>query len=639
MEEIRAFVGHSFASDDAEVVGCFLKYFSQLSNSHPNFSWEHAEAAEPKVVAEKVMSLIADKNVFIGICTKKECVVQPDLLRTRFLNPRQFLIQKDQIYWKTSDWIIQEIGLAKGRNLDIILLIESDVRLPSGLQSDLEYILFDRAAPEKSFGKILEMITALSPKSPSNAAIVTSAQSVQYDEQDTPELQKNDELKTPKPEWTRKRYESAFFYMNFLGDNASAENINRAYLDTTDASQDDNKYVWEAYCEFTRLTLGRGGTLENLKALAEKYPHSSGVLKYLALGFEEYKDYADAARVYEEAATKTQNEVEQLQLLTKAAAAHAQAGAAAATAKVIDQMKSQVQTSGVGEEELLNALKGVAEIGKQEEELLAIMERIVDLDPSDTRIRFSLAYKHAEVGNNDLALFHYLRIPYNEREPVAWNNLGVVFDHFDLSAKSVEAYRKAEAAGETLAMSNLAQKLITAGFLPEAQKQCDAALQIGNYHKNIPHTMARLKSRPGEEEKKEAELLEKAKPIRDFYAEYGRALLRTEPHDLEKRWKAPNYSLEATLQGSAFEARGSYELPPGSLAYVALEPFVKRSPIRYHVEYHGILRGCAIEGSVIREREDERQKVKSILGGNENEARILMVVSDNGNEIQVMEAL
>src|SRR5262245_12372178 len=73
MEEIRAFVGHSFDQADAAVVDCFLKFFDQLANSHPRFSWEHAEDAEPRVVAEKVMSLIANKNVFIGICTKKEC--------------------------------------------------------------------------------------------------------------------------------------------------------------------------------------------------------------------------------------------------------------------------------------------------------------------------------------------------------------------------------------------------------------------------------------------------------------------------------------------------------------------------------------------------------------------------------------
>ena len=480
------------------------------------------------------------------------------------------------------------------------------------------------------------MITALSPRSHSTANIATSNQSVPYDEQDNPELLKDNDWKTPKPEWAGYHYAAAFEWSILISDEESADAINKAYLATEVASQDENKNTWKAFCEYTRLKFGKGGTLANLKALAEKHPNSCGVLKYLAEGFEQYKDYAGAASVYEVAAVKTQNEIEQLRLLTNAAAAHAQAGAAEAAVKVIDRMKAQVQTSGVGEEELLNALKEVAAVGKEDEELLAIMERMVDLDPSDTRARFSLAYKHAEVGNNDLALFHYLRIPYHERDPRAWNNLGVAFDHFNLSAKSVQSYRTAEAAGETLAMSNLAQKLITAGFLPEAQKQCDAALQIENYHKNIPHTMARLKNCLEEEGKKEAELLEKAKPISDFYIEYGRALSRGTLHDLAKHWKAPDCRLEATLQGSEFEARGSYE-QMGSLAYALLGPGVKPSSVHYQVEYHGSLRGCTIEGSVIREREDERQKVKPILGANENEARILMVVSDNGNEIRVME--
>jgi len=71
---------------------------------------EHAEAAQPKALAEKVMALLVDKNVFIGICTKKERVVQqPALLKTTF--PRGFLkAEEGEFFWKTSDWIIQEIG-------------------------------------------------------------------------------------------------------------------------------------------------------------------------------------------------------------------------------------------------------------------------------------------------------------------------------------------------------------------------------------------------------------------------------------------------------------------------------------------------------------------------------------------------
>jgi hypothetical protein len=67
MKEIKAFVGHSFSEVDAEVVGKFTKYFDSLARSHPQFSWQSAERAEPRILTEKVLRIIADKNTFIGI--------------------------------------------------------------------------------------------------------------------------------------------------------------------------------------------------------------------------------------------------------------------------------------------------------------------------------------------------------------------------------------------------------------------------------------------------------------------------------------------------------------------------------------------------------------------------------------------
>src|SRR5258707_14654458 len=87
MKDIRAFVGHSFTDDDAQVVAAFLKYFEQLSELHPTFSWEHAEKAEPKILTEKVLRIIADKNVFIGICTRKEQAVPQASLSNVMLQP------------------------------------------------------------------------------------------------------------------------------------------------------------------------------------------------------------------------------------------------------------------------------------------------------------------------------------------------------------------------------------------------------------------------------------------------------------------------------------------------------------------------------------------------------------------------
>src|ERR1700724_922347 len=170
MQEIRAFVGHSFAEDDTVLIGKFLKYFSQLSELFPNFSWESAEAAEPRLLAEKVMALIANKNVFIGICTKRERAVEDSSLSGVLLQPVYRKARITEFKWKTSDWLIQEIGLARGRSLELILFVEEGLRPPGGLQGDIEYIPFRRDLPESSFGKFLEMIKALIPKAPDTLA-------------------------------------------------------------------------------------------------------------------------------------------------------------------------------------------------------------------------------------------------------------------------------------------------------------------------------------------------------------------------------------------------------------------------------------------------------------------------------------
>src|ERR1039458_5587345 len=104
------------------------------------------------------MSLIANKNVFIGICTKKERVIKANSLFAPLFQPNYLKAKAEDFQWKTTDWIIQDIGLAKGRGLELVLLLEDGNREPGGLQGDVEYITFERNAPEKSFSKILEMI-------------------------------------------------------------------------------------------------------------------------------------------------------------------------------------------------------------------------------------------------------------------------------------------------------------------------------------------------------------------------------------------------------------------------------------------------------------------------------------------------
>jgi tetratricopeptide (TPR) repeat protein len=638
MKPIRAFVGHSFTDDDKNVVNTFLKFFDQLSESHPDFSWEHAEAAEPKDLATKVSTLLADKNVFIGICTRKERVVQPARFKKTWLRGL-WRVRDEDLVWKTSDWIIQEIGLAVGRNLDLVLLVEQGIRDPGGLQGDVEYIPFDRPSPEKSFGKILEMVTALSPKTAVTTVLAMDTRSTPSDESKETEAFRGDYWATPKPEWKRHEYEFALMHMVEKDDKDGEATISKTYLATSDGQQSGNKDSWEAWEEWVRLFIGRGGKLSKLKALAETQARNSKTWSYLARAYKHYQQYRESAEAFQIAAREAGNDTaRQLRLLGQATAALAREDVAAAL-EIASQMKTLVEERGSGELELLGTLRRLAEISKEDEVTIAILERFVDVDPSDIDTRFVLGHKHSELGNTELSLFHYLRIPYRERKGGTWNNLGVAFDNLGLPVKAVAAYREAEEMGETLAMSNLAQKLIGAGLLLEAQKKCDAALAIKDYHRNIAANIERLKDIPEEEEKKEHEILEKAKPISDFYAAMGRAVARPQPREIAPRWEGPECILSFTFHWPLFTAIGSFDRPAiGILAALAEGIGAKPDTAlgRVRVEYRGTIRGRTIEARITRNYESEATKASGLLAS-DSENKVLMVLSDDENELRVME--
>src|SRR5262249_49466208 len=142
---IRAFVGHSFLPKDEDVVKAFTNYLNDLKDALPSFMWEHAERAEPTTLTDKVLKIAKDKNLFIGICTKKESAVPAESLASWWPFRAYLLARSDQYESKTSDWVIQEIGMAIGMGMKTIILQEKGLRSPGGLQGNTEYIEFERA--------------------------------------------------------------------------------------------------------------------------------------------------------------------------------------------------------------------------------------------------------------------------------------------------------------------------------------------------------------------------------------------------------------------------------------------------------------------------------------------------------------
>ena len=136
MTYIRAFVGHSFTEDDDPVVRTYLDYFTELQKVVPGFTWDHAKAAEAKDLSEKVLLKIQDKNLFIAICTQKERVIAANGLKPSVWPWKHLAAAENSFEWKTSDWITQEIGLAVGRDMELMILLENGVSRPGDLQGN-----------------------------------------------------------------------------------------------------------------------------------------------------------------------------------------------------------------------------------------------------------------------------------------------------------------------------------------------------------------------------------------------------------------------------------------------------------------------------------------------------------------------
>ena len=632
VNEIKAFVGHSFTPDDATVVREFLKYFDQIHSLYPGFSWEHAEAAKPFELSDKVLSQITGKNAFIGICTKKECVVANTSLSPLILRPDYRKAKVTDFSWKTSDWIIQEIGLAIGRGLKIILLVEEGLRLPGGLQGNVEYIEFNRSTPTNAFGKILEMLEALSPKVTQPGATTSDTPPK---EQDVPQPSPGEgvDWTNPQPNWSFEDYRNAMFRSILLGKTEDAARIESSYLTSEDAKSGNRKAEWEANSEYVRLWSGKGGDFEKLKKIANENPDNRDIQFYLARAHAILEEYEEAARIFEASARLARDNADKQDLLGYAAINRAEAGQVTTATSIADKLRVAVIADPKIERDVLGTLRRIAEIQKDEGATIAVMERIVEVTPADFGVRFSLAYKHSEVGNNDLALYHYLRIPYEERNPTTWNNLGVSFDHFDMPAKSVDCYRKSEEQGETLAMSNLGNKLMRAGFLAEAQDELNKALAIKDYHRNVGDGLARLKDIPDQEDKKKQEILEGVKRKAEFYRLVGRAISQP-PTSLGGRWRGPNCEFVVSVSANKIRAIGNYERDANALLS-ALSPAQKLTT-KYRMEYEGTLSGRQIEGEVRLRWEGGGRAATSLLGGNDTKSKFLIVVCED-NSLKVME--
>lgn len=333
---------------------------------------------------------------------------------------------------------------------------------------------------------------------------------------------------------------------------------------------------------------------------------------------------------YELAATTATDPVRKAELNASAARHFIEANEKGRADRALSDVRDAFRDGSIKEETLLEGLLAVAVFQKDIDNELALMERIVELCPNDFDRRFSLAFKHAENNNEELGLYHYIKIPIRERDAAAWNNLGVSLDHFKIPGKAVNAFKQSEEKGNSLAMANLGFKSLTAGLVTEAKIYCEKALGIENYHKNVGQLLAQITELPDEETKKQAEVVDKAKLKADYYERFGHALTLPTPTTLDGIWTGPECSLKLESSDKRLIMTGQFQTEINSLLR-ALGGGEGRHT--YSVKYSGQFEGGAIKAELTKKLVSGLST--SLLDG--VPTKVLMYFDSKNDEIRVVE--
>lgn len=451
------------------------------------------------------------------------------------------------------------------------------------------------------------------------------------------------EIKNPDSSWDQKTYERVLSVSFVIGNGNRKEEIYNSYLKSDLGSSSPNRETWEAYYEYLRIRSNEGNWTK-LSQLSKEHPGNPEIQKYLARAYEFAEENKMAARYYKIAAQITSAVKEKMEYYTRAATNYAKLGEQLEVESLVGELKNMAPKVEDGYLLLTVSMRAISLHLEDKDALWGLSERILELDPGNFDNHFDLAYKYSIGEKNELALFHYLKIPFQQRHSVAWNNIGVTFERLEIPGKSVEAYNFSKKEGETLASSNLAKILIKVGFISEAEELCREAMKNEACHQNVVHYLSDIKKIPHQEAEKESKCINKALPISNFYRQYGEALTAQPFHEEDpSNWRGPKCKLDVKISEGAIFARGSYEIP-GGFGLLSPKPNIAHplgnlfSPKEQcEVIYDAKMKGRTFKGLLHQSWGKNSGDSVTSSGERTEETEVLMVLSETLDEIFVYE--
>lgn len=206
---------------------------------------------------------------------------------------------------------------------------------------------------------------------------------------------------------------------------------------------------------------------------------------------------------------------------------------------------------------LYMGLAGIYELEVNYEFRALALDKALELKPNDTNARFLAGYSYGQGETKSLALLHYKALlGFEPDNSMALNNIGVEYQQLGMNIKSVINYKKSAEKNETLAMGNLARKLLLNGFTDEASEILNKAKNQDNVHENVGRIMSLMKEQIEEEDKSEEKEINKAREQQRFFLEFAGAYFKetNEIFALAGKWETQdNNEIEIVNKEGLFE--------------------------------------------------------------------------------------
>lgn len=592
---IKAFVGHSFEDVDKPVISEFKDYFESLKKTMP-FNWENAQERRIDFVKDKVFLKMEGKNLFIGILTKSDAIIDKSKISPAVFSRNKFVYPIEGINHGPSYWIIQESGYAIGKGMKVLFLYEKGVKKISGLHADAEWIEFERGSESKCFRDLNEAIGNFEQELKGGDGTVSQTDMPSEKGQEEIKLDTKETKQLNFKEIDESDYEFELSLTLWKQEDDKFENLKNAILDKY--KDNEKKTInWKAKTLNLEARFRKKSVIQELRELRKINPDDLDIIYYIGQELKKYENYLAAVEEFKLCAEKSDTIGGKISFLASASECLARSGHSNEAINILANLLDGTQKDE-DRYYIYKCLANTMEILKDDDKYITFAEKALDINPGDNSLRFSLAYKYEDLNKNELSLFHYKILIRDNMENANLNNIAVAYGNLDMHAKAVKYYRMAADKDYTLSMANLAQMYMDKGFIEDADALLTKATKIKDYKKeNVGRALARKEKILKEEEEKEKELLDRIKVDRNFTISYASKFAEKYSGDyslLTANWnsKHGNIRIEILpgneLYGEKIEEVTSYSGRLGSLLGYGLHTGSKNTRKR-KIKFIGVI--------------------------------------------------